>query len=234
MMTTSDNFFDFWARAIASVSASAGTQVHPDDRVTLATNSHEFVLDALIGPWMGPLRTAPVVLLTLNGGIGDGGEVERREASFPDARAWMAKNLEGNSSLPSFATNPGGRRWTEGKLAQFGLSYESAASKVSFVNLIAYRSKNGAKDMRMADRLPSSLMLKSWMRDTLFPEAEAGRRIVVCLRSARPWGLDPETPTRGESLFVPKFNRQAIMCYGHDGGAMRDKIGAAVRRAVFS
>jgi hypothetical protein len=220
-MTTTENFLDFWARAIPSL------KIHPDDAATLNGNHHQLALDTLIGPWMGPLRTAPVVLLTLNGGIADGGAVERYEATLATSREWTARNLRGDLSLPNFATNPAGRKWTEGKLAQFGLSYETAASKVAFVNLIPYRSREGAKDMRMADRLPSSRLVKAWARDTLFPEAEAGKRVVVCLRSARPWGLDPTTPRRGQALFTPEVTRSGFIIH-----AERGEIGVVVREAV--
>jgi hypothetical protein len=138
--------------------------------------------------------------------------------------------LTGDAPLPAWKGNPAGRRWTEKRLGQFGLGYEGAASKVAFINLIAYRSREGSKDIHMVDRLPSSRIVLDWARDTLFPEAEAGKRVVVCLYSARKWGLDPDRPQRGQALFAPKCNRQAFMHHG----AMREKIGAAVRRAVFA
>jgi hypothetical protein len=80
----------------------------------------------------------------------------------------------------------------------------------------------------MIYRLASSRYAQAWARNTLFPEAEAGKRVVVCLRSIRPWGLEPETPERGLSLFAPKFNRAGFMHHG----PMREKVSFAVRRAV--
>jgi hypothetical protein len=91
------------------------------------------------------VRTAPVVLLTLNGGING---VERDEAKIPHERELMARNLGGDAPLPTFASNPGGREWTERRLAQFGLSYEVASLKVAFINLIPYHSREGAKDLQ--------------------------------------------------------------------------------------
>jgi hypothetical protein len=163
-------------------------------------------------------------LLTLNGGFNG---IERHEAAIPAVREAMARNLYGDAPLPSFATNMKGREWTERRLGQFGLSYEVAASKVAFVNLIPYRSTEGAKDMHMTERLESVRLVRAWARDTLFPETEAGKRVVVCLRSARAWGLDPDTQ-RGQALFAPKFNRAGYMLHG----PMREKVGLAVRRAV--
>ena len=173
---------------------------------------------------MGPVRTAPVVLLTLNGGLNG---VEWDEAKIPAVRELMAQNLGGDVPLPTFATNPAGRAWTERRLAQFGLSYEVASTQVAFVNLIPYRSREGAKDSRMIERLESARLVRAWARDTLFREAEAGKRVVVCLRSARNWGLEPDTQ-RGVSLFTPRFNRAGFMLHGR----MREKVCFAVQRAV--
>jgi hypothetical protein len=217
-MFTTEDFLQFWAKAIPSL------QIHPDDAVALKANRHTLALDALVGPFMGPVRTAPVVLLTLNGGING---VERDEAKIPATRELMARNLAGDAPLPTFASNPGGREWTERRLAQFGLSYKVASLKVAFVNLIPYRSREGAKDLHMLERLESARLVRAWAHDTLFREAEVGKRVVVCLRSARAWGLELDTQ-RGLSLFTPKFNRAGFMLHG----PMREKVSIAVRRAV--
>src|SRR5262249_38396980 len=103
-MVTTEDFLKFWAKAVLSL------QIHPDDAAALKGNRHTLALDALVGPFMGPVRTAPVVLLTLNGGING---VERDEANNPAVRGLMARNLGGDAPLPTFATNPGGREWTE-------------------------------------------------------------------------------------------------------------------------
>ena len=44
----------------------------------------------------------------------------------------------------------------------------------------------------MIKRLESARLVRAWAHDTLFREAEAGKRVVVCLRSAGAWG----TPSR--------------------------------------
>jgi hypothetical protein len=220
-VTTTEDLLRFWTKAIPSL------QVHPDDAPVLDAYPHSLALDTLVGPWMGPVRTAPVVLLTLNGGIGANG-VEVAEAQMPAVREFMVQNLGGDAPLPAFKTNPAGREWTERRLAQFGLSYQAAATKVAFVNLIPYRSRAGSDDMRTAKRLESYRLVRSWAHDTLFPQAEAGERVVVCLRSASHWGLVTDTH-RGKSLFTPKVNRSGFMHHG----PMREMVGADVRRAVY-
>jgi hypothetical protein len=216
-MVTTEDFLQFWAKAIPSL------HVHPEDAATLAANGHSLKLNTLVGPFMGPVRTAPVVLLTLNPGSSSG--TEEREAQVPSEREWMAHNLGGDAPQP-FANHPGWRKWATRRLRQFGLRYEAAAPRVAVIRLIPYRSRYGAEDMRMADRLESSRVARAWARDTLFREAEAGKRVVVCLRSARAWGLEPDT--RCGQLFVPKFNRAGFMHHG----PVREEIGVAVRRAV--
>jgi hypothetical protein len=219
-MITTEDFLQFWAEAIPSL------QVHPADAVMLESNRHKFALDTLVGPFMGPVCTAPVVLLALNPGL-VGGE-EQAEANILEVREQMAHNLGGEAPLPTFKTNPAGRKWTEGRLAQFAVRYEPAASKVAFVNLMPYRSRNGSDDISLSEHLKSCRQVKAWARDTLFPEAEAGRRVVVCLRSARLWGLEPGNQ-RGISLFAPKVTRGGFMHHN----AMREAIGLAVRPAVY-
>jgi hypothetical protein len=218
-MITTDDLLRFWAKAASDL------QRHPDDVAALAASRHLFALDTLVTPWTGPIRTASVVLLALNPGLTETGVAERREAQMPEGRAVMAQNLGGDAPLPSFATSRG---WTERRLKQFGLSYAAAAIKVVFVNLMPYRSREGAKDHHMLGRLTSVRMVRAWARDTLFREARAGQRVVICLRSARDWGLEPNTQ-EGAALFAPRFTRSGYIFH-----ADREKVGGAVRRAAFA
>jgi hypothetical protein len=214
-----ENLLAFWAKAIPDL------QRHPDDCAALAANRHAFALDTLVGPWMGPIATAPVVLLTLNGGLSATG-VEAREALTPEARANTARNLAGHAPLPDFATNPGGRSWTEGRLRQFGLTYADKA-RVTFVNLMPYRSREGAQDKHMTGKLASVRAIRSWARETLFPEARNGKRVVVCLRSVRDWMLTPDT-REGEALFAPRVTRSGFI-FREDRAAIVAAVRAAVR-----
>ena len=168
---------------------------------------------------MGPVRTAPVVLLTLNGGLNG---VEQDEAKITCRAGANGPESRWGCSVAYVCDQSGGREWTERRLAQFGLRYKTASTKVAFVNLIPYRSREGAKDLRMLERLESTRLVRAWAHDTLFLEAEAGKRVVVYLRSARAWGLEPDTQ-RGLSLFTPKFNRAGFMLHG----PMREKVSFA-------
>jgi hypothetical protein len=55
--------------------------------------------------------------------------------------------------------------------------------------------------------LPSSRVSVGWAQDALFPDAEAGRRIVICMRSASYWGLEQGRNYEGTTLFAPEVNR---------------------------
>jgi hypothetical protein len=222
--TTIEQLLEHWAKAIPD-----HLHIHPDDSDALRSKSHQFELGAFVGPWMGPIRTAPVVLLYLNPGINSAGTGEEvKAAQDSEAREEMIHNLHGCAPLPSFKSNPKGLEWTEGRLGQFGITYEAASSKVASLNLMPYRSTNGRDDAHMIERLSSSRLMLEWANDTLFPEARAGERIVVCLRSADLWGL--ETGLRyGKSLYAPKTTRSGFMHHG----PMRDEIAKAVRARVF-
>jgi hypothetical protein len=206
-MITTNDILQFWTRA-------TDLQVHPDDSVALNTHTHNFELRCLVGPWWGPIRTAPIVLLFLNPKLGNNG-AEINEAQTPAMREKIIANLRGDAPLPDFE-NWTGRKWAESHLKQFGLSYRAAASKVAFVNLMPYRSTEGTKDRHMIKHLTSARLILAWARDTLFREADLGERVVVCLRSNQDWGRTRKA-NRGGYTFLDK----------------REEIGKAVRRAVF-
>jgi hypothetical protein len=72
---------------------------------------------------------------------------------------------------------PRERGWTKRRFAQFGLSYDVASSTVAFVNLIPYRSREGANDSHMLDRLEldrleSVRLVRAWAE--AHPAARAG------------------------------------------------------------
>jgi hypothetical protein len=140
----------------------------------------------------------------------------------------MIRTLHGSAPLFSFKTNPKGLEWTTARLGQFVITYEAASSKVAFLNLMPYRSTDGSEDARMIKLLKSSRLMLEWANDTLFPEARAGKRIVVCLRSARLWNLQTGTQG-GEALYAPRVTRGGFM----HRGSMRDEIAKAVRQRVF-
>jgi hypothetical protein len=79
----------------------------------------------------------------------------------------------------------------------------------------------------MLASLPSSRVCLDWAQSVLFPQAEAGEKVVVCLRSSDYWGLGIGEPIG--SLFRPKCIRNAIM----RKDVMREQVKEAVQRAVL-
>jgi hypothetical protein len=77
------------------------------------------------------------------------------------------------------------------------------------LNIGAYHSKT-FKDYSVLAALPSSRVSIEWAQTELFPEAEAGRRVVICLRSAAFWGLERGRAYEG-TLFAPEVTRSGIL-----------------------
>lgn len=92
------------------------------------------------------------------------------------------------------------------------------------MNIGAYHSKNFV-DHDLLASLPSSRAAIDWAQGVLFPEA--GKRVVICMRSAHYWGLQPGNQY-GKGLFAPHTTRGGHM----RRGPMRDKIIRAAQRAL--
>jgi hypothetical protein len=78
--------------------------------------------------------------------------------------------------------------------------------------------------------LPSSRVAIDWAQNVLFPDAIKGKRVVICLRSAKYWGLDPGTKGRkyGEALFAPLTVRAGHMQHGSLREEIREKVRASL------
>ena len=209
------DIFDFWE----GVKGSA-TQ-HDDDRTVLSALDTQFDLRCLVANFHGRLRDAPVVLLLLSPGLGDGDHAAARD---PRARAYYAKMRRGDCPLPTLAEHPGAYKWDRRILTQFGCDNDDATvrNKVAVLNICAYKSKTFT-DWAALAALPSSRVCLDWAQGVLFPQARAGERVVVCLRSPKYWGLKKGT-TDG-SLFAPATNQAAFMEHGEH----RERIAHAVQ-----
>src|ERR1700737_12691 len=83
--------------------------------------------------------------------------------------------------------------------------WDEIGSKISVLNIGAYHSKS-FNDTPLLAVLPSSRMSIAWAQEVLFPQAIAGRRVVICLPAARFWGLELGKQY-GKSLFAPDVTR---------------------------
>jgi hypothetical protein len=219
------DIFAFWS------SVPDAAVVHPADARVFARCSHRFERDCLPLCFFGPLRTAPVVLLFLSPGFAD--PFDRLHAGSPEGRRYYRDQRTGAAPLPSPADHAPAFDWCRRVLAQFGLDAAAVRDRVAVLNIGAYHSKS-FHDYAMLTALPSSRVALDWAQATLFPAAERGERVVVCLRAARLWGLshgpDGGGQRFGASLFVPRCTQGGII----RRGPMREAVTAAVRRALDS
>lgn len=188
-----DFIFEFWR------GLPGDTNIHPRDAQVLGRVPHDFDLRCLPSPFRGPLRTAKIVLLYASPGWD---EDEVAHAQTDGARRYYELVRSGNCELPTAEEHPSGYRWARSRVEQFECgTYDELRSKIAFLNINAYKSESLDGQRHVLAALPSCRAALDWAQRILFPAAEKGERIVVCLRSANYWGL-----TRGASfgsLFAP-------------------------------
>lgn len=158
------DIFEFWS------GLPGDARVHPADAKVFDTVKHEFKLDCLVGVFRGPLKTAPVVLLFLSPGFDEG---DSQHARSPVGQACYAKMRIGEHNFPNKEEHESASAWSEKIVRQFGLNYKDVLSKLAFLNMGAYKSKD-FNDWPMLAALPSSRVALDWAQSVLFPQAEAG------------------------------------------------------------
>jgi hypothetical protein len=211
------DLFKFWSRI------SPKDTIHPADRPVFdrLKGEHEFDLRCLPLNFSGPLRTARVVLLYLSPGLGPKDHLLAKTTT--GQRAYAAQRT-GKTDLPNDPASLG-YEWRKSRLKFLG-DWQSHLDKIAIMNIGAYHSKD-FKDHDVLASLPSSRVALDWAQNVLFPEAEAGKRVVICMRSASYWGLRAGQ-NYGRSLFAPHTSRGGHM----HKGPMRTKIETAARAAL--
>jgi hypothetical protein len=210
------DIFEFWAEI------HPAEFVHPADRgVFDRVKKHLFDLKCLPACYGGPLRTAKVVLLFQSPGLS---EQDRIEAARPDIQDYYVRRRAGDE--PFRGPESPGYKWLMNKTKCFGHWEEPLSSKLAILNIGAYHSK-AFGDIPLLAALPSSRVSIDWAQQVLFPQAMRGEKVVICLRSARFWGLE-EGNQYGQSLFSPDITRGGHM----EHGGQREKIIQAVRTII--
>lgn len=212
------DLFNFWTQI------APHERVHPLDKPIFSrVRKHGFQLRCLPGAYKGRLATAPIVLLYLSPGFHP---YDLEEADSPHGQARYVRQRQGNSPLPTEAEHSHSYRWWMQRVKCFG-PIPDACSRFAILNLGAYHSR-GFADWAMLSTLPSSRVSIDWAQRVLFPQAEEGRRVVICLRSPRNWGLDVQDGPYGEALFAPPVTRGGHML----NGFARDRVIQAVHRIL--
>lgn len=215
-----EDIFDFWSRIPDDATR------HPDDVQVLERAQNRFELRCLPIAFSGPLRTAPVVLLFLSPGFA---ETDIKHAQSEQGGDWYKGQRNGEGPLPTCETHESGWKWWTNTVRQFGLETDRLQDKLAILNIAAYHSRS-FHDWPMLSALPSSRVALEWAQKTLFPAAEAGERVVICLRSPRHWGLG-ENGRYGKSLFAPAVTRRGHMLHEREAAplAMRRDVIQAVQ-----
>jgi hypothetical protein len=211
-----EDIFEFWSRL------SRGQLIHPDDQATfdrMGPDRHGFRLDCLPACFAGRLRSAPVVLLYLSPGFD---EATLAEAQSAEAIEYKFQNYKGETP---FRERSPGRTWLESRTKHFG-DYDIIRQSFAILNIGAYHSRD-IKSYASLLALASSRVSLNWAQNYLFPEAEAGRRIVICMRAAAYWGLDVGRKYSG-TLFSPSVNRGGYLLKN----AENDRLIALVKRRI--
>ncbi len=189
------DIFEFWSQM------KRGETVHPADRDVFARinpSKHGFQLDCLPACYGGKLKTALVVFLFLSPGYS---EFDREDAQSEEGKDYCFRKWTGEEPFRDYGP---GKNWLLSRTKKYA-PYEVARHNIATLNIGAYHS-NDVKDYASLLALPSSRVSLSWAQRVLFPQAERGERIVVCMRSAAYWGLETGRHY-GKSLFAPQVNR---------------------------
>ena len=194
-----DDIFKFWQRI------NIGHAVHPSDEDVLGRVHHNFQLDCLPACFMGPLKTAPIVLLYLSPGYSlDDVSVAKSALGLNSYK----RTLRGKEPLPSPDEHPAAWKWWKSRTKSFG-EWEVLRHKVAILDINAYHSTS-FRDAPLLASLPSSRACLSWAQGVLFPEALAGNRMVICMRARKYWGLGNQLKY-GDALYAPPTTRAGYM-----------------------
>ena len=212
----STSIFDFWS------DASANTERHPADADVFRRLGVQSQTGVLPNPFFGPLRTARVVLLYLSPGLRDD---DQQLSTLETVQAYAQRQRSGNAPLPSQEDYEPTWNWWSKRVKQLQVEPTEMRERIAFLNICAYRSKTFDAP-HLLSALPSSRIALNWAQSILFPAAERGDRVVVCLRAALHWGL--AIGDHGKALFVPPVNRAGFMHHGETRSRVMEAVKAAV------
>jgi hypothetical protein len=201
----SHDIFEFWSQI------ARGEHIHPADKRVFSRmrpEKHGFRLDCLPGCFGGRLRDAPVVLLYLSPGFGKQDVIDAQTEEGKDFYFRRYKGYEPPRDLGAAKSS-----WITIRTKHFG-PWEKIRDKIALLNIGAYHSTNVSSFASLL-ALPSSRVSLGWAQDVLFPDAEAGKRIVICMRSASYWGLEQGRKYEG-TLFAPNVNRSGYLLKDED------------------
>lgn len=165
----------FWADR--QTKGDDGRWCHDLDRRLLSNEIFGFNLDYPVSPYVGNIAEAKVVILNLNGGFDP--VITPSEFATPGSTdRWLSR-----------VSKPANSNWHDVSIyydrANYGAKIRSG--EIALINACAYRSSklSNGPTRTLAERLPSVLFHRRWLREALIPLANDGRRVILANR----WGL---------------------------------------------
>lgn len=163
-------------------------------------------------PFVGDVKGSRVCFLLLNPGLCELDYfAEYRVRAFARRlRANLRQDFR-NTEYPFFPLDPNlswhsGNRYWQNKLApvidelvmQTGRTHADVrkivAQNVCALELVPYHSVANSVTGTVRRDLPSAQMVRQYVQEVLLPDARAGRRLVVAMRSTKDWGINRSSP----------------------------------------
>ena len=172
-----------------------------------APRNSQFHVDLLPIPFIGDLKSASVIFLMLNPGLGPHDYFG--EYQVPDYRAALLNNLrqEKNNSFlfldPRFSWHGGFNYW-HGKLqstigvfaketgASYGQARQYFQSQIAVIQLVPYHSSKFSIPARVLDSLRSVQLSRSFVHEEVLPRARSSECLVVATRALRHWQISEQ------------------------------------------
>lgn len=157
-------------------------------------------------PFVGDVHNARVCFLLLNPGLAElDYYAEYRVPKFAERlRANLRQDFRGTEYPffpldPEFAWHSGNRYW-QNKLApvihELGRNEQEraqarkvVAQNVCAIELVPYHSVSNSLTRTVRQELASAKLARTYVREVLVPQARAGTRLVVAMRSIADWGI---------------------------------------------
>ena len=195
-----NSIIDFWS------GLDRRETVHPSDKPVIErVGTRDLILDRYLPqPFMGPLKTARIVLLYLSPGISD---TDANELTSEAEIARCERQRSGIEPMPGVGEHPNAWRWWSSRAKWLG-NPELLRIRIAIFELGAYHSKDGYHDLLLS--LPSTRAAVDWAQTMLFPDAISGNKLVLCLRAPRYWGLRAGQ-RYGMGLFAPATTRNGYI-----------------------
>ncbi|GMU46920.1 MAG: hypothetical protein AMXMBFR26_17020 [Porticoccaceae bacterium] len=174
---------EYWSR----MRKTALGWVHPDDEELFGSVAHSFNLDFPPPAFVGDVTRAKIIILAANGGYKP--DVTPKEFDAPGSEARYMNRI----------SNPGETNWSEVAPYYDGVNYADLIinGTAALVNVCAYRSRKISEEpenKRLLARLPSVNFHRTWLLETIFPQIESGKRVVVGKRHGL-WSLPASVKT---------------------------------------